>query len=162
MALPISFYGITVADNTKKANGEPETTSMRLPTADIDETNFDAVVSAASAFKTALDAVIIGNMLQDRITAAENSIGTGIAGSTLAQRENKWLFRYHDTVTNQKFQASIGTADLTLLPSGSEFLDLSVNPGLALKTAFQNLVKSPADSTRSVILDSIQFVGRNR
>jgi len=162
MPLPVSYYGITIADSTQKKNGEPESTSSRVPTATITAANYDAQIGLASAFKSALDAIVIGNLLKDTVTAAESSIGTGIAGTSLAQRENKWLCRYHDATTNQKFQVSFGTADLSLLPLGTEFLDLAdAGVGAAFKTAFQNLVKSPSDVSHSVILDSVQFVGRN-
>lgn len=161
MPLPLSFYSLTVADNTLKSNGEPETTSMTFPVTTLTPANVAAQITLAGNLKVALAAITLGNFLKDESTYSRNLLAQGPAASNLAQRENKWLMRYHDGTTYQKFQLSIGTADLTLLPNNSEFLDLTAGDGLALKTAFEAVVVSPADSTHAVILDSVQFVGRN-
>lgn len=161
MPLPLSFYSLTVADNTLKPNGEPETTSMTFPVTTLTPANVAAQITLAGNLKVALAAITLGNFLKDESTYARNLLGAGAAASTLAQRENKWLMRYHDATNFVKYQVSIGTADLTLLPPNGEFLDLTAGDGLALKTAFEAVVVAPGDSTHATILDSVQFVGRN-
>jgi hypothetical protein len=99
--------------------------------------------------------------LREDIVFSRTQQAFGPSSNVLAQRENKYLARYHGTTLNQKFQVSFGTADLSLLPSHSEFLDLTTGPGEALKSAFDAVVKSPDDSSEAVSLDSVQFVGRN-
>lgn len=163
MALPVSYHTITLADNTKKSNGEPETTSTRFPVITLTPANAAATITLMGNLRTALASLVIGRFVKNSIIYAENQTGPQTpADSVLAQRENKWLLRYHDAVTYQKFQVSVGTADLTALPAtNTEFLDLTAGDGLALKTAFEAVVVSPADAANSVVLDSVQFVGRN-
>jgi len=161
MALPVSSYSVTIADNTLKPNGEPETTTLSVPVITLTPGNAAATVTLMGNLSAAIAAITLGNFLKNEVTYAANRLGIGPAASTLAQRENKWLIRYHDATTYQKFQSSIGTADLSLLPDNEEFLDISADEGLALKTAFEAVVVSPADAAHTVVVDSIQFVGRN-
>jgi len=161
MPLPLSFYSITVNDHTVKSNGQPETTSLQIPVTTLTPANVAAQITLANNLQTALAAITLGVFAKSESTYARNLLGVLPAASPLAQRENKWLMRYHDATTFQKFQVSIGTADLMLLEDGTEFLDLEGTEGAALKTAFEAVVVSPADSTHTVVLDSVQFVGRN-
>jgi len=111
---------------------------------------------------TALAGIFIGRFVKQTTTFARVQNGAQIpATDPLAQRENKYLLRYHDATTFQKFTVSYGTADLSVHLPNSEFVDLAVDPGLAVKTAFEAVAVSPDDSTHAVVLDSIQFVGRN-
>ena len=75
-----------------------------------------------------------------------------------AQRENKWLVRYHDTA-GALYSIEIPTAKLSLLDAGTEFLDLTGTEAAAFVTAFQAGAVSPTDGS-AVTVDSIQFVGR--
>lgn len=161
MALPVSYYTETIADNTIKANGEPEIASFSVPVTTLTAANLVAQTTKINALKTAVAGVIIGNLNKSEIVL-DRALGVaGPAGSVLAQRENKLLLRYHDSVTLKKFRTSVPTFDLTTLVSGSEFLDLTGGVGAALKTAFEDVVVSPDDSGHTVILDTAQFVGRN-
>lgn len=162
MALPVSFYQITLADNTKKANGEPETTSSEVPIITLTPANVAATATLAGNLKTALASLVIGRFVKDTLTYDRAINGAQIpATDPLAQRENKWLCRYHDATTFQKASVSFGTADLSKHMDNSEFVDLATGDGAALKTAFEALVVSPYDATHTVVLDSVQFVGRN-
>jgi len=161
MALPVSFYNLTVNDNTLKANGTPESSSMGVAVTTLTAANVAAQSALIINLENAIDGVTIGEMAKSEIVFERSILSASPASSTLAQRENKWLMRYHGNTLNQKFQVSVGTADLTLLDSGSEFLDLTADEGLALKTAFEAIVKSPNDAAETVTLDSVQFVGRN-
>lgn len=163
MARPVSFFGQTIADNTKKAkNGDPETTSYEVAITTLTAGNAVAVTGLIGALNAAVDALIIGVIRTDNTVFDRHTGSLDRASSTAAQRENKWLVRYHDSIGG-KFQVSIGTADLTLLPDGSEFLDIitGASAGNDFKVAFEAVVKSPDDSSLNVTVDSIQFVGRN-
>ncbi len=162
MPLPVSFFSMKVADNTLKNNGLPETASFRVPITTISAANFAAIDAAITTLVAAVDGLIIG-VVNRRTTESYTSTATNPAPSTdpLAQRENKWLVRYHDSVNGQPFQVSLPTADLSLHMANSEFVDLTVNPGLAFKTAFEAVVVAPNDAAHSVVVDSLQFVGRN-
>jgi len=161
MALPVSFMSLTMADNTVRSNGTPETTTISLPVTTLTAANYAAQSALIAALVTALEGVTIGNPIKDETVILRQIISASPAASSLAQRENKFLLRYHGTTLNQKFQASIGTADLTQLMPNSEFIDLTAGAGAALKSAFEAIVKSPDDSAEAVVLDSVQFVGRN-
>lgn len=160
MALPVSYYTLTIADNTVR-NGQPETTSVAVPITTLTSGNVVAQTTLVGNLQTAIAALTIGNLLKSEMLFSRTLIGAGAAADPLAQRENKLLLRYHDAVEFQKFQVSIGTFDLTFLIANSEYVDLAAGAGLALKTAFEAVVVSPADSAHAVILDSAQFVGRN-
>lgn len=161
MPLPVSYYSFTMADNTVNSNGVPESTSSAIAVTTLTPANVAAEITKANNLQAAVAAVTLGSFLKSESVYARNLLGVSPAASTLAQRENKWLVRYHDATTFQKFQWSVGTADLSLLPDGSEFLDITAGDGLALKTAFEAVAVSPADSTHTVVVDSVQFVGRN-
>lgn len=162
MPLPVSFFSMKVADNTLKSNGRPETASFRVPITTITAGNFAATDTAITAFVAAIDGLILG-VVNRRTTEAFTSTATnpGPSSDPLAQRENKWLVRYHDAVNGQPFQVSLPTADLSLHMANSEFVDLTAGVGLAFKTASEAVMVSPNDSAHSIVIDSLQFVGRN-
>lgn len=161
MALPTSFYAVTVADNTLKPNGQPEVGSWSVPITTITAANHDAVSTACASLLTAVGALTIGNTIMHEVVAARVETEKIPATDPLAQRENKWLARYHDATNSQLFRVSFPCADLTAHMDNSEFVDLSAGDGAALKSAFEAVVKSPNDASHSVVLDSLQFVGRN-
>lgn len=163
MPQPISYLNVTIADNTKKADGSPETTSTSFPVVTMTPANAAAQITAQGNLLTALAGLTLGRYVKNETIYARNQTGPNIpATDGAAQRENKWLLRYHDAVTYEKFQVSVGTADLTKHMANSEFVDLTAGEGLALKTAFEAVVVSPSDPANAVVLDSVQFVGRNR
>lgn len=161
MALPVSFLTQTKSDNTLKANGDAETTSWRLPVTTINAGNFTAQATKLTTLDGAIAAITLGRTIRTATLVNVFEQAATPASDPLAQRENKWLARYHDATNGQKFQVSWGTADLSLHMANSEFLDLSTGAGAALKTAFEDVVVSPNDSSHTVVLDSVQFVGRN-
>lgn len=161
MALPVSYWGQTLNDNTIKSNGEPENASFRVPVVTLTAANLVATQTLLANLATAIAGVTMGTV-RHTTTLLEETVGTITpAASVLAQRENKFLCRYHDVVNGQKFRTSLPTADLSTLPNNSEFLDLSTGVGDALKTAFEAVVRSPNDGSHAVTLDTVQFVGRN-
>lgn len=161
MALPISNYSLTIYDNTLKQNGTPESTNFSVPIITLTPANVAATSTLVGNLQTALAAITLGQFAKSEITYSKSLLGASASADPLAQRENKWLMRFHDATSFQKFQASVGTADLTFHIDNSEYIDLGTGAGAALKTAFEAVVVSPADAAHSVVLDSVQFVGRN-
>lgn len=161
MAMPISYWSKTIADNTTKSSGEPEVTTFEVPIITLTPANVAATETLTGNLATAIAAVTLGRSIRNTIVYNRAIVGNEPAASTAAQRENKWLCRYHDVTTFQKYRVEIGTADLTKLPDHKEFMDLTAGDGLALKTAFEAVVRSPADASHLVLLDTVQFVGRN-
>jgi len=161
MALPVSFWTRTLADNTLKNNGNPETSTFRVAITTLTAANVVAQQALLTDLATDIASITLGQVNKTNLVYEELPGVPGPSSNPLAQRENKWLCRYHDVSNNKKYDVSLPTADLSLLANNSEFLDLSINPGLAFKTSFEAVVKSPYDATHAVVLDSVQFVGRN-
>lgn len=161
MALPLSFWSQTMADNTRTANGGVETTNVGFSVTTLTPGNVAAQETLMGNLATAIAAITLGNVIQRDLVYWRQQFEKVPASNVLAQRENKWLVRYHDAVTFQKMTRTIGTAKLSVLPSGSEFIDLTTLPGSDFKDAFEAIVVSDFDSSHAVILDSVQFVGRN-
>lgn len=161
MAVPTTFMKETYNDNTVKSNGEPENATISLPIATISAANMVAKLALVAALRTAMDAIVLGVDAKQEIVLSRSVFSQNPAASKLAQRENKWLLRYHGNTTAKKFQASLPTADLTFVVDHTEFIDLTVDEGLALKDAFEDIVVSPDSDAETVTLDSAQFVGRN-
>jgi len=163
MALPLSSISMSVNDNTLNTKtGKPESAEFQFNVNDITAGNIVATLAAWTTLRSAINAIIIGVERQESVVAYRTTASNTRASSTAAQRENKWLCRYHDATNSLPYKVSIPTADLSLLPDGSEYLDLAdAGVGEAFKDAFEALVKSPYDPTHAVVLDSVQFVGRN-
>jgi hypothetical protein len=161
MAKPVSFFSQTLADETRKGNGSPETTTWRIPVTTLTAANVVAETTLINNLVTAIDAITLGNVLNQDTTFLAQVISSGPATNPLAQRENKYLIRYHDPITLDKFQVSVGTADLSVKTPHSEFVDVTAGLGLAIKIAWELVVVSPDNGSQLTILDSIQFVGRN-
>lgn len=159
MARPISRITQTLQDYGTPGSGSgAEKSTWSVWTANLTAANFTAQQGLISALYTAALDLTLGSQ------AATSELAVSTQSSVentnpLAQRENKWLVRYHDTA-GTKFTVEIPTADLSLLDTGTEFLDLTGTEAAAFKTAFEAVVRSPDDPTLTVTVDSIQFVGR--
>lgn len=158
-----SFYNLTFADNTlNQKTGQPEHATFEVAiTPLISNGDNTSIEAAVGNLVTAIQAIEIGNIVNKTFIFQRDKLADVPASSPLSQRENKWLCRYHSTVTLKKFRVSIPCADLTKLANNSEFLVLTGGPGATLKTNFEAVVVDPDDNVSAVVLDSVQFVGRN-
>lgn len=157
----VSSIGLSIADNTVAPNGRPQTTSTVVPITTLTAANVVAQLALVDTLITATNSIILGNLYKEDVnwsTIMLNALTP--ATEQEAQREKKWLVRYHDSSSYENFQISIGTADWSLLPDHEEFLDLTAGVGLAWKTAAEAIMKSPSDPTHTIEVDSIQKVGR--
>lgn len=157
-----SSWSITQRDY----DGEPTTTVFGL--AQLTDVNIITILPQLGPLKTAIDGVTLGLLTGTNLTWAADVLGPpgGVASSVNAQRENKWLIRYFDTVTNRPFQVSLGCADLALLSGNSDTINLrdGATPAppaafVAFKTAFETVVQSPDGNPVKTL--SAQHVGRN-
>lgn len=152
------FYDLTFRD----WSNEPTTSQVNI--APITVGTIVAVLAEITAYRTAVEGIVIGETASDKIVMDSTTYSAAAADSPLAQRENKWLVRYHGVDNNKKWQVEIGTADLAadgrLIPN-SDFADLTEAGMAAFKTAFEALVRPPDSDTSLVVIDSVQFVGRN-
>jgi hypothetical protein len=159
MARPISRITQTLQDYGTPGSGSgAEKSTWSLWIANLTAANFTAQQGLISALYTATLDLVLGS----QAATSELAVSTRSAvenAEPLAQRENKWLVRYHDA-DSTKFTVEVPTAKLSLLDTGTEFLDLTGTAAAAYKTAFEAVVKSPDDPTLAVVIDSIQFVGR--
>lgn len=138
-------------------DGEPS--SVTFPAADLTAANFDAQVAALASLRTALEGVAVdlqtGHFIGNDYVIVEGSAAR--ADSPLAQRENKWLVRYHDS--NGAYTLTIPCADLTVLdPNNRGFMQIASGAGATFVSAFEAYVNQGGGS---VTVDSVQFVGRN-
>jgi hypothetical protein len=159
MALPVSFYSLTQNDNTSVPRQESTNTGVAITT--LTAGNLTAQLALISGLENALEGICLGNPSKSEVVLSRVVISTAPASDPQAQRETKWLIRYHGTTLNEKFQVTLGTADLDQLTGGSEFLSLGAGTGAALVAAWAAIVKSPGDAGEATAIDSVQFVGRN-
>lgn len=133
-----------------------ERSNAALPVDDaISDVNLTALFSA-------VDGVVIGNIDQAtlNIQTPKDAGPGGNAANKFAQRELKWLCRYHDDTTLEKYTLEIPCADAALLTGNTDFMDLEAGAGLTFKTDFDTHCIAPRTGNE-VVLDSVQLVGRN-
>jgi len=138
---------------------DAESTVFRVNSTPLSAANFDAQVALNVALGAAIAGMTLGTL--QRIAYGNEILSPGVNDEPLAQRENKWLIRYHDTTTGDNYTVELGTADLTLLdPNNRGYAEIGDAGAVdAFVTAFEGYVLSPAGN--AVAIDSIQFVGRN-
>jgi len=160
MTIATSFYSISLNDNTiNPKSGEPEFSTTEFPLTALTAGNLAAQTTLLSNLKTALLALVMGITRQEVVTQNRPIISVSRPSSTEAQREKKWVLRAHGATSGQKAQYRLGTADLSLLDDGQEFLDMTGTEAAAFKTAFDAVVHNKNDQSELMVLDSIQYVG---
>jgi len=153
MAQPKSSIGQTITDYDK------EKSTYSVTVVDITAANYAAQTTLYIALFNGVAGLTLGNVAKQSVVASVTEPDVSIPTNNLAQREVKWLVRYHDT-SGRKFRVELPTADLSLRENNSEFLDLTGTEAAAFVDAFEAVAVSPADQS-AVVVDSIQSVGRN-
>lgn len=154
------------------ATNPSNSSSMTFQDYDLENGNFSVNcerVSAANAAAqaTAFSALVVATQLLSRgvLLRTVEGVETEMFNPTPttdkeAQREEKWLVQYNDTVTFRRYGVSIPCADLMLLPAGNKGeLDLSVAPATTFVNAFEGFALSPDGNPVNVL--AIIHVGRN-
>lgn len=144
-------YKLTLRDNSR------ETTRTDVNIDPIGVGNIGDILAAVTVFRNAVDGITLGTMAKEALVMDETNISASAPTDPTAQRGIKWNVQYADNTAffdapvnaipnagyQEIFTNTIGTANLALLANGEEELDLTVNPGLAFKTAWDSFVKSP-------------------
>lgn len=159
-----SFLTVTYLD----FSNERSTVGVNIPL--VTAANFAATATLINDLVIAA-ADIIGGVINGRtLTIPASSSGT-IPGDEEAQREEKWLIGYTDTLANlaagvpnpyygKRFTTELPTAELSAhLTPRSDYADLAEADIAAFVTAFEAIARSPAGG--SVSVDYMKFVGRN-
>lgn len=155
MAVPVSRIQQSYKDYSK------ETSRLRLFVTTITAANQVAQVALHTTLFDALDDLTLGLEQKRETILSQSVVNVTPATSPLAQRENKWLLKYHNGTTRKNFTTELPCADLTLLdPNNTDFIDKTGAEWIALKSAFEAVVVDPDDGG-AVVLDDAEFVGRN-
>lgn len=153
MARPVSALGVSFRDYSKEAS------NWSVPVTTLTAANLVAQSALIAALEAAIIAITLGEAQKDEIILERALLSSALPSSVDAQREKKWLIRYHDAVTNVKYVSSVPCADLSTLATNSDFMDPTAGAFTTLKAAWELIVRSPDDNNLTV-LDSIEFVGR--
>jgi len=141
-------------------NGEPST--VTIPTADLTAANIVASMAAGDALVTAIEGITLGLSSVKTYVAKRSPLSGDVRATDAgAQRELKWLVRYHDSVTFVRGTTEIPTADTAQLdPANRGYAEIG-DAGVvdAFVTAFEAFALGP--SGNAAVVDDILLVGRN-
>jgi len=138
-------------------SGEVSTAQVRVASP-ADGAAYDAWLTAKAGLLDAILAVTIGTERKRALSVVETDADGTKPVNEFAQRETKWLVKYvQDDGRAGSFE--IPCADLALLDSGGEKMDVSAGDGLALVTAIEGNVIG-LDGQLVTVTD-IFHVGRN-
>lgn len=140
-----------------------ETSNVKIYNGAITAASLPGFLTAFGNMRAALEGITLGIASQETWVGDSTVLSAAVPASQEAQREKKWLVRYHDTVTQKKYTLEVPTADLTAvtLLANSDFADLAAAPLSTFKTQFDGFARCPDSDVNAVVLDSVQFVGRN-
>lgn len=153
-------------ENSNSSIGVGGVTAVSLP----------GLLTQIAAYIAAIDAITLGTIRDDTLTAYSTNRSSIPPTDANAQRERKWLVRYTDNVQffddpinaipnagfGKIFTMEIPTAALGLagvMIAGTDKANLTVAPMPAFVTAFQNMARSPYGGTVTIL--EITAVGRN-
>lgn len=140
--------------------GEKAAHAVDIP--DITAANFAAIMDPGGLvadYYDNLNAICIGNITKEVISARNITISSGNAGSAYAQVELRWYVPYTDNVTGKLYGRTIPCPDLTLLTPGSDNMNMLSVTASDFKAAFEALVVSPDGNP--VTMGVPYVVGRN-
>lgn len=138
---------------------DEEVSSVQFTTVPITAANFDAQVTAMNNLSTAILGVQTEASLQSKmLTAVDDFISRAKATEKATQREHRWILTLEDTVTHRLTTHQIPQADVSLISTDSDVLDLSTGPGATLKTAVEAMARFPG-TNNPVLLLSVTYTG---
>jgi len=112
------------------------------------------IVNWNTSLATITDGAITGYQLTQTLR------GLGASGDGSGNREQKYLFTYHDIQTGEIFDFEIPTRDAAILhPVNTDYYDLTVAPWPTVKTNFEALAVSKLGN--AVVLDKVRLTGKN-
>lgn len=146
---------------------------MEVNTGLVTALTLPGLLTQLGALRTATQALVRGVIANEQQDVFNTILDQSLPTSQDAQRGQKWLVSYHDNtqffdapvnaIPNdaylRKFRVMIPTANNSLLVNHETRLDLTAGAGLAFKTAFEAVAKSPAGG--SVVIDFIEQTNVN-
>ena len=136
-----------------------ETSTFSVYGAEMSAAEYANIINEIADLETAIEGVTLGVLGRGVIEAVVNEGSAASATDVWAQRENKWMVEFADTVTGEVFRRELPTADLTLLQPGTELMNIASGAGLAFVTAFETYVVS--DAGNPVTVQRIRYVTRD-
>lgn len=152
-----------------------ESASMSIKVGSVTAVSLPGLLSDIDDFRAATDALTLGTIQTDQLTAFKTNITTAYPTNANAQRERKWLVSYVDNTQffddpvnaipnegyGRTFVLEIPTADLTttLLLGTTDFANLAATAWATWVTAFQAIARSPHGG--EVLVTEAIAVGRN-
>lgn len=151
---PAHQGSLTYVDNSN------EESTMGFHFGPITALTIAAFLTQFGAFRTATNAIVLGNLVRDSWTGDATKYSKVVPADENAQRERKFFVQYQDTTNLSIFRLEIPTADLEgrMLPD-SDQVDLTETDIAAWVTAFEALCKSPDGNAVNVL--AIYAVGRS-
>lgn len=144
----------------KIRDNSDEYSSVRVFNGDITAVSLPGFLSDLGALRTAILAVIEGNVAFESWVGDVTTVND-TRPPKAAQRELKWLVRYHGDSTMNKYTFTIPTADVDLVLDGTDLMDMTLQAAIDLVGAIEAFARTPDDSTETVTVDEIRLVGRN-
>lgn len=135
-----------------------ETSTMTVPIADVTDSNYVTITGKIDAFMTELGPLVTGGLDMRQLVAYANDTATSPANA-YAQREIKWLVKYHEEATGYPTHyMEIPCADLSKLDANNnDKIDRADADVIAFIAAFEDLVTVNGNT---VVVDDIIFVSR--
>lgn len=163
-------YSISVKDYSK------EISSSAIHIGGVTAVSLPGLLSDIDDYRSAVDAIIVGVIRSDSLTAFKTNLSTAIPASPQAQRERKFMVTYADDLPffddpvnaipnegfGKVFNYEIPTADFSLtglFPTNTDEVDLAQTQIAAFVTAFEAVARSPYGGTVEVL--AITGVGRS-
>lgn len=157
----------TMLDN----NGEKS--NMGIFTGEITAVSLPGTLTAVGTLRGAIEGITLGTVHKEALSVFDTTLSNVRPASKFAQREIKWLVTYEDVTAHfddpvdaipnegygKTFTVEIATADLALLPDGSDQLDISTGAPATFVSAFEDIARSPYGGAVNVL--RIKHVGRN-
>lgn len=150
-----------------------EKSSLQFYTGNITVASLPGTLTQFGALRDAINEIILGTISSESLKVFDTKLSNVTPTAEFAQRETKWLVVYEDNLPffdapvnaipnegfGKIFTFEIATADLSHLQTGTDKLDLSVNPGADFVAAFEAFARSPYGGTTNVL--EVRHVGRN-
>jgi len=139
--------------------GQPgEVSTVTVPTTDITAANIVAQTAALDTLRQSMEKLMLGGLVSRSLVAWTNDTKTE-ASSPYAQRENKWLIRFHEDISNgPTHYLEIPTANLNYLdPTANDTINRTDSDVIDFIADFEAVVEVNGNA---VVVDSIAFVAR--
>lgn len=145
-----------------------EKSSIEVYTGAITAISIGGFLTQFGTFQTECDKLTLGARMQQSWIGDLTTVSNTWPTDRAAQRENKLLVDYRDTVTEEVFTLTIPTVDfskLNFVPGGGDAVQFQA-PGahadvVTWVTAFEAMARTPRSDANAVEVIGMRYVGRN-